>query len=61
MKKFVFKLVEGGKDYFLTANSKDLALITLRSNGIEPFTLTETKFKTIRVPMGQFNYEMSLR
>jgi hypothetical protein len=58
--KFVYTLIYGGQDHFLTANSKEHAMQILENAGIKPFNIYPTKKKRVIKTVSQFQYEYSL-
>ena len=59
--KFVFRVTYTSKDEYIKATSMGEALQILAKNGIKPIKIQATRFKTTTfIPMGQFNFELSL-
>lgn len=58
--KFVYTLIYGGQDHFLTANDKRHAVQMLENAGIKPYSLYPTKQKGVQKTVSQFEFEYSL-
>lgn len=60
MKKFVFRMQEGGKDFFLMAQSLEEAKDTLKKTfGSVPYMVSSTNFRAVRMPINQAQFEYS--
>ena len=60
MKKFVYRMQEGGKDFFLMAESlKDAKNRLKKTFGGVPYMVTGTEFRSVRMPVSQAQFEYS--